>query len=249
MNLSSISLNWLFAFSFNFTLIYFARALPLLTKSGWVNAGILGTVLLGCLGWPGWLAVVIYFLFGSLVTRIGLSYKKSKGIAEKRNGQRGPENVWGSAATGTLLAIVSTFLSGTSQYFVFIGFASSFSAKLADTFGSEIGKRFGKNSFLITNLKRVSPGTDGAISLEGTLASLLGSFLMALAMYLLLFAPTILDILIVMLAGFFATLFESFVGAVFQKRFAWLTNETVNFIQTSFASLLGILMVSLFKSI
>ena len=49
-----------------------------------------------------------------------------------------------------------------------VGFASSFSAKLADTFGSEIGKRFGKDTYLITSLKKVERGTEGGISIEGT---------------------------------------------------------------------------------
>ncbi len=63
-----------------------------------------------------------------------------------------------------------------------IGFAASFSAKLADTFGSEIGKRFGGKTYLITSLKKVERGTEGGISLEGTLASFLGAIFMAFVM-------------------------------------------------------------------
>ena len=52
----------------------------------------------------GWLAVVIYLALGSLVTRLGFRTKQARGLAEARGGLRGPENVWGSAATGALLA-------------------------------------------------------------------------------------------------------------------------------------------------
>ena len=61
----------------NFFLIISFYRLPLLTKSGWLHAGALGTVLWGCLGWQGWLAVVLYLTFGSLVTKLGFAYKDS----------------------------------------------------------------------------------------------------------------------------------------------------------------------------
>ena len=134
-------------FCINFILIYIFCKIPLMTKSGWVSAGILGTILWGCLSWQGWMSVVIYLFFGSLVTKIGFKFKNEQGIAEKRGGRRGPENVWGSAATGLFLAIMTKFNPANLVMFK-IGFAASFAAKLADTFGSEIGKRFGKDTYL-----------------------------------------------------------------------------------------------------
>ena len=71
-------------FCINFILIYIFCKIPLMTKSGWLSAGILGTILWGCLSWQGWMSVVIYLLFGSLVTKIGFkfithfSYERSK---------------------------------------------------------------------------------------------------------------------------------------------------------------------------
>ena len=135
-----------------------------MTNDGWISAGILGTILWGCLSWQGWISIVIYLLLGSLVTKIGYKFKKEKGIAEKRGGKRGPENVWGSAATGLFFAMM-TKLNLANLVFFKIGFAASFSAKLADTFGSEIGKRFGGKTYLITSFKNVERGTEGGISL------------------------------------------------------------------------------------
>ncbi len=232
--------DWFRAFFINLIIILIAHRLPFLTKKGWLHAGILGTILLGCIGWNAWIAVALYLLFGTLVTKIGFSFKKSKGIAEGRGGRRGPENVWGSAATGTLLAIIYKLLNGYGEYFLFIAFASSFSAKLADTFGSEIGKRWGQNTYLITNLRAVPVGTDGAISFAGTIASFVGSSLMGLIMYKLGFLASALSLTIVIFSGFIATLAESVFGALFQHRIGWISNELVNFFQTVFASILSI---------
>ena len=234
---------WIGAFCLNAILISIAQRFPLLTRAGWFHAGVLGTILWGCLGWRGWLSVVLYLLLGSLVTRLGFARKQQEGLAEGRGGRRGPENLWGSAATGTLLAIFIGAEFG-SERLLLIGFATSFSAKLADTFGSEIGKRWGRKTVLITSLRTVPAGTDGAISLEGTFASALGSLLMTLATVGLFFDELAPFLFLIFLIGFIATLFESFLGAVLQQRLTWLTNELINALQTSFAAVIAIALAS-----
>jgi uncharacterized protein (TIGR00297 family) len=211
-----------------------------------VHAGILGTVLWGCLGPRGWLAVVGYLLLGSLVTRLGLRRKQEQGLAESRGGRRGPENVWGSAATGALLAMAIALAPPAWTPLLLVGFSASFAAKLADTCGSEIGKRWGRHTVLITSLRPVPPGTEGAISLEGTLASLAGSVVMvalALVLGLLPGPPAALTAAAALITGvgLVATLLESVIGATAQSRYSWLSNELVNALQTALAALLAML--------
>jgi len=64
-----------------------------LTPAGLLHATILGTGLMTFLGVEGWLVCVIYLILGSLVTKIKMKEKEQLGIAEKRGGKRGPENV------------------------------------------------------------------------------------------------------------------------------------------------------------
>ena len=244
MNL--ISNDFVFGFCLNFILILLFFRVPLMTKGGWISAGVLGSILWGCLSWQGWTSVVIYLLFGSLVTKIGYKFKSQEGIAEKRDGKRGPENVWGSAATGLFFAVMVK-LNFANLLFYKIGFAASFAAKLADTFGSEIGKRFGRNTYLITTLRKVDRGTEGGISLEGTLASALGAIFMSSIMFALSIINTKNQFVIVSISGLLATIFESIIGANFQEKYK-LSNELVNAIQTSISSIIAILLLFLFKS-
>ena len=230
---------WLFAFTLNALLIAVAQWLPLLTRAGWVHAGALGTILWGCLGWRGWLGVAFYLVLGSLVTRLGMAQKQRDGLAEGRGGRRGPENVWGSAATGAVIAILIKLGIG-SEALLILGFTASFAAKLADTFGSEIGKRWGRTTILITTLRPVPAGTDGAISLEGTLASALGSVLMTAVMVSLALLPLGYAAILVAATGLLATLMESLLGAIAQDKISWLSNELVNGLQTCFAALMAI---------
>ena len=230
---------WLSALLIHGVLIALAQRLPLLTRAGWIHAGALGTILLGSLGWQGWLAVVLYLVLGSAVTKLGFRDKQRRGLAEARGGSRGPENVWGSAATGAALALLIG--AGVEPRSVLlVGFAASFAAKLADTFGSEIGKRWGRTTVLISSFRRVPPGTEGAISLEGTLASALGSLLMSVLMLALQLIPSWPLAGLVVLIGLVATLAESLFGALVQDRYDWMSNELVNALQTSLAAVLAI---------
>ncbi|EDY38123.1 Integral membrane protein [Cyanobium sp. PCC 7001] len=230
---------WLIALALNAVLIGAAQRLPLLTAAGWAHAGALGTLLWGTLGARGWLAVVGYLALGSLVTRLGFRRKQEAGLAEARGGRRGPENVWGSAAAGAALAVLSVLVAPVWRPLLLVGFAASFAAKLADTFGSEIGKRWGRHTLLITSLRPVPPGTEGAVSLEGTAASLAGSALMAAWMAGLGLLQGWGDGLLVTGVGLVATLLESVIGATVQPRCGWLTNEMVNGVQTVLAAALA----------
>jgi uncharacterized protein (TIGR00297 family) len=240
---------WLVGGSLNSVLLVIAWLLPkkLLTPAGYVHAWLLGVLIWGCLGWQGYIVVMVYFLVGSAVTRIGQERKEAAGIAEKRSGTRGPENVWGSALAGTLcaLAIFGLQQLGTTAVLVAIpllklAYVSSFSTKLSDTTASEVGKAYGQRTFLITTLQPVSPGTEGAVSLEGTLAGLVGSAVIAIVGWGVGLI-TGWGVGICLLAAFLATNAESLIGATLQMRYSWLSNELVNIINTTLGA--GIAMV------
>lgn len=236
---------WQIAIAINTILLVLAVIFPkkLLTPIGLIHAWFLGVLILTALNWQGYLVVIFYFLVGSLVTQIGIQKKEAIGIAERRFGVRGPENIWGSAFTAALCAlgvaltnwglIYSPYLSSTFSinYFLTLGYVASLSTKLSDTCASELGKTYGKQTFLITTLQPVPKGTEGAISLEGTLAGTVASGIISLIAWwigLIDFYGVIWCIL----AAFIATNLESVIGATLQPQHQWLTNEIVNVLNT-----------------
>lgn len=143
---------------------------------------------------------------------------------------------------GTICATATIFLPA-QLHVLLTGYVASLATKLSDTFASEIGKAYGKRTFLITNLKPVPPGTEGAISLEGTLAGVVGSVIIALAGVGMRFVAW-KAVPVVLVAAFLATNVESLLGASLQNdRHPWATNEFINFLNTLIGSLLGIGMV------
>jgi uncharacterized protein (TIGR00297 family) len=224
---------WLFGALLNALLGLFTWPVlkKLLTPSGLFHAWILGIMIWGTLGWRGYAVIVFYFIAGSAVTRVGIAEKEAAGIAEKRSGARGPENVWGSALVGTLCGLGTIFADEGLHPLLVLGYLASLSTKLSDTSASEIGKAYGTHTFLITTLKPVPRGTEGAVSLEGTLAGIVGSVIIASVGWAVgLISP--LEIAICAVAAFIATNSESLIGATLQHRFDWLTNELVNVINT-----------------
>ncbi|MEH2077897.1 MAG: TIGR00297 family protein [Nostoc sp.] len=246
---------WLVAVVLNTILLGLAWIAPkkLLTPAGSFHAWFLAILIWVTLGWQGYAVVMFYFLVGSGVTRIGMAQKEAEGIAEKRSGARGPENVWGSALTGALCALgVGIINSGflvlspqslvpNPQSLLLLGYVASFSTKLADTTASEVGKAYGKSTFLITTLKPVPRGTEGAISLEGTLAGIVASIAIAFVGW----GVGLIDLLGVawcILAAFIATNLESVIGATLQSKYTWLTNEVVNIFNTLIGAIAAVLL-------
>ncbi|XKI48337.1 TIGR00297 family protein [Altericista sp. CCNU0014] len=220
----------------------------LLTPGGLFHAWILGSIVWATLSWPGYVTVVFYFLVGSGATKIGMAEKEAAGIAEKRSGARGPENVWGSALVATLCALGTLVLPQSFHDLLLLGYVASFSTKLSDTAASEIGKAYGKHTVSIATFKPVPRGTEGAVSLEGTLAGVVGSVAIALVGACAgLISPVGVGICI--LAAFIATNLESVIGATLQHRFSWLTNELVNVLNTLIGAIAAIAFGWLLKGL
>jgi uncharacterized protein (TIGR00297 family) len=243
MNLQS---PWFVAIALNTLLGAIAWVIPkkLLTPAGYLHAWLLGVLIWGTLGWAGYAIVMFYFLVGSAVTKIGIQQKEARGIAEKRSGMRGPENVWGSALAGTLCAVLTLFVSSPGRELLILGYVASLSTKLADTSASEVGKAYGKHTFLITTLQPVPRGTEGAISLEGTLAGIVAATAIASVGWGVGLIDSI-GVLWCLIAALVATNLESVIGATLQTKWDWLSNELVNVINTLIGAVVGILLGTL----
>lgn len=234
---------WMIALSLNTFLIIIAFILPkkLLTPIGYLHAWLLGVIIWGTLQWQGYTIVLFYFFVGSAVTKIKMKEKEAEGIAEKRSGERSWENVWGSALISTICAILVLILDPIYTPLLTLGYVASFSTKLSDTTASEIGKAYGKNTFLITTFKPVSRGTEGAVSLEGTMAGIVASLIIAGLGYVVGLVD-LWGVLWCIIAAFVATNLESVIGATLQTKISWLTNEVVNIINTCLGAVIAILL-------
>jgi uncharacterized protein (TIGR00297 family) len=154
-------------------------------------SGMLTGVLLGfvtvVLGGLGWFAVLIsFFGIGGLAAKFRFAEKDVRGVAEGNDGARGAGNVLGNSGVA-LVAVVAfaaanAVVPGTSvPTLLAFAFAGSVATAMADTLSSEFGGLFDAPR-LVTTLRPVDPGTDGAITWQGEVAGVAGAgFVAALA--------------------------------------------------------------------
>lgn len=228
---------------------YFTRSVSF---SGAIGGWILGAILILGAGWPMYVALLAFFIIGTVATKLGYSRKATEGLAQEGGGRRGFSHAFSNVGVAAICAIAVSRLARTVQDSMseaellpmFMGIAALATAA-ADTTASEIGQLIGRRAFLPLTLKRVPVGTEGAISIEGTLAGLLAGFLVALAgaaSVERLFGDVVEFswgiVLLLTLCAFVGSYLESVAGSWNRKRIVPVPNGVLNFFNTAAGALL-----------
>lgn len=216
-----------------------------LALDGFVSSWVLGLLSFSAFGVYGYVLVCLYFILGSWVTKLKMDVKVREGTAEAKGGRRGIGSVLGSGVAGMVCAGMALLQDDIPMAVLQAGFVASFCSKLSDTVSSEIGKAFGKTTYLATTFERVPRGTEGAVSMEGTLAGMAASLFLGCCGVLVQMI-TFKGLLYVITAAFVANYAESVLGAMYQDRVSWLTNDLVNIFQITCASIVSMLLSYLF---
>jgi uncharacterized protein (TIGR00297 family) len=191
-------------------------------------------------GPQGFAILVLVFVLTALSSRIGASRKRELQLADPRTARSAGQvlaNLW---VAGIMLLLDCIVSQKVALAFSAAGFAALAEAA-ADTVASEIGEAFARSPRMILGFARVAPGTDGAISLPGTLAGLAAAALVAGATYALSMFSVELAIRIAII-GFLGMLLDSLLGALFQRR-GLLTNGGVNLLATAASALAALLLL------
>jgi uncharacterized protein (TIGR00297 family) len=216
----------LYGFILAIFVAYLAYRAHSLNRSGALAATLVGTIIFGMGGWK-WAVLLLTFF----VTSSGLSrafQRRKQGLSEKfsKGHERDAGQVFGNGGLATLFAALHGLYPESSASW--IGFAASLAAVNADTWATELGVLSPTPPRMITNLSRiVERGTSGGISLFGTLASLLGSAVIALPAALLSPGgplPTNYFLLLTV-SGLAGSLFDSLLGATVQAMYYCPTDQ------------------------
>lgn len=195
---------------------------------------IMGVVIIFSAG-ANWLLLIILFLVMSLLaTRYSKKYKRSLGQFE---GRRTTKNVISNG-------VVACFMAAFGGYYSpFVGgFIGAIATATSDTLASEIGV-LDAHPRLITTFQSVDPGTNGAVSVLGTVVGIIGAAIIGIAAYLLGIVPFPLSAITVsIISGTVGCFMDSILGALFENR-GLITNEHVNLMATIVGAIVGILLI------
>jgi uncharacterized protein (TIGR00297 family) len=185
--------------------------------------------------------MIAFFALGSAATRVGFAAKAARGIAQEKGGARGWRNAWANGGVPAVLALMAAMAPSDLRPVCTLAYAAAVATAAADTCASEVGKAYGRRTVLITTLQPVPPGTEGAVSLMGTLAGAAAAVLVAaMGPAGRLYAWTLVPL--VAAAGLLGSLAESVVGAVAERR-GWMGNDALNALNTAFGAALVVLLL------
>ena len=201
--------------------------------------------------------LLLLFVLTFYATHLGRERKALAGLLESRHGRNAAQVIANLGITAFFASTTGWYLVSNCGWFgeymgegpvvrayfsiPYIPMLAALAEATADTVSSEIGQAFGGTPFMLTTLRRVPPGTDGAISLTGTLAGIAAAALIA-ATGAPALSMSFAGCLVAFAAGVAGLFFDSLLGATLERK-GYLGNDLVNFSSTAFAAALSLLAI------
>ncbi len=190
-------------------------------------------------GGGGFVALVTVFVVAWVSTRLGARRKRALGLAEDPRG-RSAAQVTANLGVAALFCIASAV---TQRGWLLLPAMAALAEAAADTAASECGEALTTRAYLITSLRPVRPGTDGGVSMAGTLAAVAAAAMVAAVAGATDVIPWSL-VPAVAGAGVLATMIDSILGATLERR-GVIGNNGVNLAGTLAAGLLALLLAQI----
>jgi uncharacterized protein (TIGR00297 family) len=196
---------------------YAAYRLGSLSRSGAMAAVFVGSSIFALTGWKGSIALLAFFVTGSLMTRIPT--KRRMELIEDKAGRR-----WDQVLANGVVPVAACYclLNDAIAPFASYAFMGALATATADTWATEIGSRYANKTYDPLNLHTFQIGRSGGISTPGLLASLGGAlFIGLIAMpqmkdnYLTLELVG-MTFVVIALSGFLGAYLDSILGRVMQ---------------------------------
>ncbi|NTU91529.1 MAG: DUF92 domain-containing protein [Chlorobiaceae bacterium] len=207
---------------FALLLALFSIKVKFLTNSGATATFLLGTNIFGVGGMVWTVPLLTFYLLSSVLSKLGRKRKAKFDLVFEKGSQRDADQVY---ANGGVAWIMMVIFSLTNDPYIFFSYLGTLAAVQADTWATEIGTMWpNPKARLITTLREVPVGTSGGVSIPGTSASFIGSLLICGSAALMNVGwinevGILKSLLVIGIAGLFASLVDSFFGATFQAQY------------------------------
>ena len=244
------------------TILIVAFKLHSITPDG-IVAAFLTAITLYSLGGV-WIAtsLLVFFVLGSLISKIKNDYKIKAESLQDDSGARNWKQVLANSLPACIIVWIAYLIPDKS--FILLPAFGVFSAAAADTFSSELGMMSKGKVFNILNGKPMPGGLSGGVSFAGLLAGLFGSILVST---LVIPQFGMKGFIFITVLGFFGSILDSIIGVVLQSQYVGedgqlqdkknlkddkpvkglkiITNNAVNFITLSLIMISGQIFVFL----
>lgn len=208
-----------------------------LTFGGALGAVGVGTFILAGTGLFGFLVLAFFFISSNILDKLSsISFWKKRANEQGLSQEQIQENfidqvvkkgdrrdIFQVFANGSISSLSAAGFMLTDHSLWLVVMCAALAAATADTWASELGRRSQSPPIHILTRQRVEPGTSGAITPEGTWASVLGAFLTAVISVPLLFqyehelsVSWVTACFIIFGTGWFGNWMDTYIGAKWQ---------------------------------
>jgi uncharacterized protein (TIGR00297 family) len=200
------------------------------TYSGAVAGALISFVLFAGAGPGAFIALISVFGLTWITTRLGYGRKQKLGTAQSCEGRTAAQVL----ANLSISAACAACFAMTKNAAFLVATAAALSEAAADTVSSELGQAGSAKARLITSWRLVPAGTDGGVSVAGTLGGVAAAVLVTLVCVGAGMMPLKQTAASVM-AALFGMIADSYLGATLEER-NLLNNDGVNFLGTLVAA-------------
>lgn len=212
-----------------------ARLVRGVDNSGAVAGALVSFALFAAAGPAAFLALLVVFALTWMATRFGQSRKRKLGTAERGGGRTASQVL----ANLSVAAICAVLYARLNRPVLLVMMFAALAEAAADTVSSEVGQACSERARLITTWQQVPAGTDGGVSLSGTIAGSAAAVVIGATA----FAAGLpgLAVTVVIVAAVAGMMMDSVLGAAFERR-NLVNNDGVNLCGTILAALLAFLV-------
>jgi len=126
----------------------------------------------------------VFFVLGTPCYKVKYREKAEKGLHRRMRGRRGAKHAFANGLAALILGVLAWVLDkndmpGTAAILNMPDIAGLSRQRFRILRRARSVRLTGKTTILLTSFKRVQPGTEGAVSLEGTVAGIIASMILA----------------------------------------------------------------------